>query len=161
MTRYLLIATPLIVLWLVLSAASLSSWVIGIPVIMLVIVVCDRCLGFSSNLKTSAINLLGLFRFMFFFVQESIRGGIDVGRIVLSSKPGSNPRFFDYPIALQNPVAQHLFINSISLLPGTLSAAWQGDRAHIHALDHSTETIQGIKALESRVGEMFGEKPCP
>lgn len=152
--------TSLIALWLVLTQASLASWVIGIPFILLALVVCVQCFSSGDQQQIQAINIHGVLRFILYFVWESIRGGIDVVRVVMSAKPGLDSQFFDYQISLQNSIARQFFISSISLLPGTLSADWNADTARIHALDLNTDTSNGVKILEQKIADIFGEQLC-
>jgi multicomponent Na+:H+ antiporter subunit E len=50
-----------------------------------------------------------------------------------------------------------VFIDSISLLPGTLSADLRGDLVTVHALDVRTDVVEGLATLERRVAALFGE----
>jgi len=139
-----------------LTAGDIASWMIGLPFIALAILlqpVSDN----SSNKSSLLLNISGLLQFSYFFIIESLRGGVDVSRRVLTATPRVNPVFYDYHMQLQLPYAQQLFISSISLLPGTLCADIDNNRLRIHTLDRHTETAKGIKRLESLAGKIFGE----
>ena len=147
----------LLALWLMLTAGDLGSWMIGLPFIALAILLQpvsdDRSSKFGLSFSVS-----GLLKFIYVFIIESLRGGIDVSRRVLTAEVNTAPVFYDYQLRLQLPYAQQLFISSISLLPGTLCADMDKGRLRIHSLDRHVDTDKGIKRLETLVGKIFGER---
>jgi len=146
----------LLAVWLILTAADLASLIIAIPFIALAILL--RPVADNRSDKSSLlVNISGLVQFGYFFILESLRGGVDVSRRVLAPKTRVDPIFYDYSMQLQIPYAQQLFISSISLLPGTLCADLNNNQIRIHTLDQHMDTTQGIKRLESLVGKIFGE----
>jgi multicomponent Na+:H+ antiporter subunit E len=146
----------LFALWLMLTAGDMASWMIGLPFIALAILL-QPVSANSSNKFSLLLNISGLLQFCYFFIIESLRGGVDVSRRVLTATTRVNPVFYDYHMQLQRPYAQQLFVSSISLLPGTLCADIDKNRLRIHTLDRHMETAEGIKRLESLVGKIFGE----
>ncbi len=143
-------------IWLLLTGGSPTSWLIGLPFIVLALVLLPHPSPAAAS--PAKISPAGLPGFLAHFVTDSVRGGVDVSRRVMSAKPVIDPGFFDYPIRLQSALARHLFVNSISLLPGTLCADWQEETAHIHSLDHGPESLKSIQALERSIGRLFGEQ---
>jgi multicomponent Na+:H+ antiporter subunit E len=146
----------LLAVWLMLTAGDTASWIIGLPFVALAILLQPVSDNRSDKFSLS-LNISGLLQFAYFFILESLRGGMDVSRRVLAAKPRIDPVLYDYSMQLQKPHAQQFFISSISLLPGTLCADLNNNRIRIHSLDQHTETAQGIKRLESLVGKIFGE----
>ena len=56
-----------------------------------------------------------------------------------------------------------LFINAVSLLPGTVAAGLEGDRIMVHALDVNARVEPALQRLEHRVARLFpakGEEPA-
>ena len=151
--RWLLL---LLALWLMLTAADLASLMIGLPFIALAIML-QPASDDSSNGLSLSFNVIGFIQFAYFFIIESLRGGVDVSRRVLTPEIKTAPVFYDYQMRLQQPYAQQLLISSISLLPGTLCADLDKNRLRIHTLDRYTDTASGIERLESLVGNIFGE----
>ena len=145
----------LVALWLLLTGGSLSSWVIGIPFIFLAILAMPSGSVIPAN--TQSLKLAQLPAFLGYFIVESIRGGLDVSRRVFATKPRIEPGFFEYQLRLKSEPARHLFVNCISLLPGTLSADWDGEHARIHTLDHGPQSSDALHLLEQRIGHLFGE----
>ncbi|MFW2439916.1 MAG: Na+/H+ antiporter subunit E [Arenicellales bacterium] len=146
----------LVATWLILTAGHIGSWVIGLPFIALAILLQPNSETRFFK-KSPLLNMIGLVQFGYFFLLESLRGGLDVSSRVLAAKPRVDPVFYDYSMQLRVPNAQLLFITSVSLLPGTLCADLNKNRITIHTLDQHMETTQGIKRLESLVGKIFGE----
>jgi len=148
--------SALLAVWLILTAGDLTSLIIAVPFIALAIllqpVAANRC-----EKSSLLVNISGLLQFAWFFILESLRGGVDVSRRVLAAETRVDPVFYDYSMQLQRPHAQQLFISSISLLPGTLCADMNNNQLRIHTLDQQMDTTQGIRRLESLVGKIFGE----
>ncbi len=143
-------------IWLLLSQGDIASWVIGLPFILIAMAL--RPSGQQSQNKESTFNLTGLLRFSYFFFIESFRGAIDISRRVLATDLKIDPYFYEYSIRLRHPVARQLFVNTISLVPGTLSADWFNENARIHSLDKQPQLKQGVIQLENRIASIFGEQ---
>jgi multicomponent Na+:H+ antiporter subunit E len=148
-------AVALAALWILLTGADATSWVVGVPFIALSIFLLPGPSRIEPTSGRLVIKRLPAFAWL--FIVESMRGGIDVSRRVLSRQPDLEPGFFDYRTRLQSATARQLFINCISLLPGTLCADLDGDVGRIHALDSDQQAVDGIRALETSVGHLFGE----
>jgi len=157
-----ILTVMMIAVWLLLSRGESTSWVIGVPFLTLAGFVFVVYLGTGEHQQSPKFRIrpVGTMQFIVFFIVESLRGGIDVVRIVLSAKPVLNPQFFDYPVSLKNSVAQQLFISSISLLPGTLSVDWEDGNVRIHVLNLQDGTFNGVKALEIKIANIHGEALC-
>lgn len=140
-------------LWVVFAGPDPGSWVIGAPTV----------LGATwASLKLSAprprtLSPAGTLRFLPFFLVESLRGGIDVAWRVLRPAMAVRPGLRTYRTRLRNPSARLVFVDSISLLPGTLSADLRNDVVTVHALDVETEIERALEALEGRVAALFDE----
>jgi multicomponent Na+:H+ antiporter subunit E len=146
----------LLAAWFMLTASDVASLVIGLPFVLLAILFRPKSEAGQVEHKIS-LSIPGLFRYLGFFIVESLRGGLDVSRRVLASEPRVSPAFFDYSMRLHAAPAQQLFISSISLLPGTLCADRDDKLLRIHALDKDMDTTPAIKQLELRVARVFGE----
>jgi multicomponent Na+:H+ antiporter subunit E len=140
-------------LWLVLAGTKPASWIVGVPFILLASFAAARL----SRQVGADPRPLGMLTFVPFFLWESVLGGIDVARRVLSPKLPIAPAILTYRTRLSDPAAQVAFINSISLLPGTLSADFRNGVLQVHALDGHTDVLGGLKRLEHRVAALFGQ----
>jgi len=146
----------LLAFWLILTAGDSASLIIAALFIVLAILLKPPIAKNTSKTMLN-VNISGLLQFAWFFMLESLRGGIDVSRRVLSARPRVDAVFYDYSMRLQIPYAQQLFISSISLLPGTLCAELDKQQLRIHTLDQQMDTPAGIRRLESLIGKIFGE----
>ena len=150
--RILLRLTAFCYLWYVLTGSDGLSWIVGGPAVLCVT-------GMSLMLSppsTMTIRLTGLLRFIPFFLYQSLRGGIDVMRRALSFKQRLNPGMVSYTTLLPEGTARILFVNTISLLPGTLSAKLQGNQVTIHTLDQELPVWENIQHLENKVATLTG-----
>ena len=58
-------------------------------------------------------------------------------------------------MTLSDPGAQLLFVNTVSLLPGTLAADLNGETVRIHALDIHADIHADLGRLEGAVARMY------
>jgi multicomponent Na+:H+ antiporter subunit E len=101
----------------------------------------------------------GLARFSLYFLFESLRAGVDVALRALHPKLPLNPGWVDYELQLPPGSSRVLFINAVSLLPGTLSADVKGNVVSIHTLLTATDTEPELHSLEAQIADLFGLNP--
>ncbi|TVQ86738.1 MAG: cation transporter [Chromatiaceae bacterium] len=177
--RLLLLA----LLWSVIAGRDPLSWMIGLPTVVGAALMSwrlDRTLADGAGQPLadtspgaeltldpdraaaprsgSRLSLPGLLRFLPFFVGQSVLGGVDVATRVMRPRVRVAPGLQIFPMRLRDPVAQIAFLNSISLLPGTLSADLHGCVITVHALDSSLDVAAQLRRLEHRVADLFGER---
>ncbi len=138
-------------LWWILTAGSLESWVIGVPVVLMAVYL-SRSLKSTRSYRVAPWSLA---RFLAFFVVESVKGGIDVARRALLPGQRTSPHFLEYRSNLPNGWPLALFANTISLLPGTLTARIDADRLTLHALAGDMRPLDGVQACERHVAAVF------
>jgi multicomponent Na+:H+ antiporter subunit E len=98
----------------------------------------------------------GILRFLPFFLEQSVRGGIDVAGRAFHPRLPVLPGFIEYPLRLPEGPARVFFVNSLSLLPGTLSAELRKGVLRVHLLHREMPARKRIEQLETRVAEVFG-----
>jgi len=148
MFRALLLAPA----WWALTEGDASSWLFGIPVLV------------SAALASTALapaqrvrwRFKGFVAFAGFFLLASLRSGIDVARRALHPRLPIDPAFVRFEFRLPKGPAQVFLVNTISLLPGTLSVELQETSALIHVLDERLPFARTLRNLEGRVAELFG-----
>jgi multicomponent Na+:H+ antiporter subunit E len=143
--------------WWLLTAGGPFSWHLGIPAVLAAAWAGAR-LGASGDSTWSA---LGAAQFALVFLRESVRGGIDVAGRTLAPTPRVATGFRDYRIRLRDARARLLFVNTVSLLPGTLAADLEGDRLKVHALDINQDIAGELATLERAVGRVYREELQP
>jgi multicomponent Na+:H+ antiporter subunit E len=140
-------------LWLVIAGSDPASWIIGVPAVLLATVYAARL----AQTGRGGVSVAGALAFMPYFLWQSLLGGLDVAVRVLRPVMRIRPGFQQYRVRLQNLNARVFFLDSISLLPGTLSADMRAGVIEVHALDASADLAPELADLERRVARLFGE----
>lgn len=137
--------------WLGLNGSDLGSWLIGGPVVLAAALLGGALRGGRGP----RLRWLGLPPFLGFFLRESLRGGWDVAWRVLHPRLPVTPGFVHFTTTLPEGPVRYLFVNVVSLLPGTVSAGFDGDRIVVHALDVDSGVETALRSLERRVARLF------
>jgi multicomponent Na+:H+ antiporter subunit E len=134
-------------LWAILSGSE--GWSIGVPVIFIATA--------ATSLVTPANrwSLAGLARFLPYFIWNSLRGGVDVAARALHPGLPIDPAVLRYEMRLDSIEARVLMADTVTLLPGTLSADLQGKVLLVHVLNASGPFMERLGTLEQRVGGLF------
>jgi multicomponent Na+:H+ antiporter subunit E len=66
------------------------------------------------------------------------------------------PANVTYELRLPRMAPRILFLNTVSLLPGTLSSELAEDQLVVHVLDCSQPVLQDLAILEERIADIFG-----
>jgi multicomponent Na+:H+ antiporter subunit E len=107
--------------------------------------------------ETAPLHPLRLLRFAPWFLLQSVLGGVDVAARAFRGGTGLSPGLVEYTTRLQRPVVRVIFANTVSLMPGTLTARLIGDTLTVHALDDGADVAARLAVVEARVGRAFGE----
>ncbi len=138
-------------LWWVLSNGTEAAWLIGLPAVAGAVLARQR-LGGPWVMR---ISLRGLIRFVPFFLWQSMRGGVDVALRTLAPRMRIRTDFHGYRTALNTSSARTLFVNCVSLLPGTLAADFDGEYLEVHVLNTDSDLDRELAALERVVARVF------
>ncbi len=133
--------------WLGLNGLDLDSWLVGIPAVAAGAWAATR---FTAR-PYVPIRFAGLLPFAATFLHQSLLGGWDVARRVLAPSMPIRPGRVVFTTRLPEGTPRHLMLSTISLLPGTLSAGFEGDRIEVHALDTRADVDAELRHLERRV----------
>lgn len=139
-------------LWWILTEGDWASWGVGMPVL----VASTYATFLLRSPNAWRWNLVGLARFLPMFVWFSLRGGLDVAQRALHPHCPLAPELLIYPLRLPVGPARVFFANTVSLLPGTLSAELEDDRLTVHSLDATLPILESLGYLESLVSGLFG-----
>lgn len=135
-------------LWAVLADGQ--GWSVGIPFILLAAVA--SCLVAPMSRWSFA----GLARFLPYFIWNSLRGGVDVAIRVLHPKLPVEPALVHYELRLDDTAARVMMADTVTLLPGTLSADLDDHVLVVHVLNASVPFTALLEVLEQRVADLFG-----
>jgi multicomponent Na+:H+ antiporter subunit E len=98
-------------------------------------------------------------RFLAFFAWQSVRGGVDVAWRALSPAGRVQPGFVDYDPRLGEGTARAIFIEVVSVMPGTLVAEQKdagGGPVVVHVLDPALPIESSLTGVEREVRLLFG-----
>ncbi len=157
--RYVVMAIALLVFWLLLVAWDLQSLMIGLFFIALALYT-SYCLAGGTVYADGAprIQVLRLPHFLLFFLANSIKGGIATAKLAFSPNLALSlsPSFVYYPIKHIKPGApMHLFINLISLLPGSVCVIREPNGVLVHVLRSDPQITEELRDCELAVGNLF------
>jgi len=137
--------------WIVVSEGDLASLRAGVPSSL---VAAGVSLALSPG-RAPSVSLPGLVRFIGFFLVHSVRGGIDVAMRAIKPSLPIDPGTVTYRLRIEPVSVRVLFVNTLSLLPGTLSTHLDGDELIVHVLDCRGPVISDIEIVERRLADVF------
>ncbi len=137
-------------LWWVLTDGEMNSWLVGAPVVL------SATLASVMLLPPFSWSLMGIIRFVPFFLWRSLRGGMDVARCALHPRLPISPGLFDYLFRLPPGLPRVFMANTVSLLPGTLSLELGANYLQVHVLDERKDFLSELEKVEQRVAAIFG-----
>jgi len=136
-------------IWWILTGSVLNSWLIGVPVVMLATSV-------SMVIQPpSTWSAIGLVRFIPFFLWHSLHGGVDVARRALHPRLPISPQIVEHRWRLPPGLPRVFMANTVSLLPGTLSAELDEKRLCVHVLDKTGVFAAQLSNVEAHVSRVF------
>jgi len=138
-------------LWWLMADGQHSSWIIGIPAIIFATWAFVRLNPRAGH----RVSIIGLLRFIPFFLIESLRGGIDVAARTLHPRLNIEPGFYRYQLKLEDGLQRLFFVNCVNLLPGTLTADIHEDCIEIHLLSEDINPEAGLSRLQEAVSQLF------
>jgi multicomponent Na+:H+ antiporter subunit E len=97
-----------------------------------------------------------MLHFVPFFVLTSLRGGLDVAWRALHPRLPIAPVLLHHPLRLPPGTARTFLIDTVSLLPGTLSTDVREATLVLHVLTDSSAAAPGVVRLEQHVAALFG-----
>lgn len=147
-------AAVLALLWGGLTGWDPTSWVMGAPAVLAGTAL---TLLFPPRPRWR-LSLPGALHFALWFAVEAVRGAIDVSRRAFAPNMPLAPGFRSHRLTLPPGPARLVFVNAITLLPGTLSAELADDLVVVHMLDTGADLDADLKALEARVRALFALK---
>lgn len=93
--------------------------------------------------------------FAAFFLVESVKAGVQVARIALRPRLVLDPALVRVPLTLPPGLPQVLLMNTLTLLPGTLSVRVDGASLCLHVLDRRQPVEASVRAAEARIARML------
>ncbi len=138
-------------LWWVLAEGRVDGWALGAIAVALATWTSWVVLPPGPG----GISPLGLFRFMTFFVWNSLRGGVQVAAMALRGRPALRPALLELQITLPPGGARVLLVNVLGLMPGTIGVELAGETLRLHVLDERMPVVAEARALEIAISNLY------
>lgn len=143
-------AAVLALVWWMLADGDTDSWVVGLPLVIV------ATLTSLAMLAPVTLSLTGILRLAPFFIWHSLRGGVDVAWRALHPKVPVYPALVEFNTRLPPGLPRILMVNTVSLLPGTLSADLRANCLQVHVLASAEAVPSQLLAQEQAVARVFG-----
>lgn len=155
MGAVLLRGTAFALVWWVLAEGRADSWGVGV-VSVAAALAASLYLAPPGAGRLSPTGLLG---FAGFFLAQSFKGGVQVA--VRAFRPAMDlaPALVDVPVALPDGLPRVLLVNTLNLLPGTVSVRLAGDRLRLHVLDARLPVAEEVRQAEARIACLWRTGP--
>ena len=139
-------------LWWWLVGWQPASLMVGVPFILLA----AYSLTALRESRIASFNWQAAVQFTGYFFLQTLQGTWAVARLVLRNDANRQVGLtFSFPNSLKHDSARLLFINSISLLPGTLVIDFDEERLLIHSVDATNTGEAEIARCENKVAAIF------
>ena len=149
--RFFATLLTLAVIWGLLTEFRLDALVFGLPAVLAgagLVFVLPPGRGWRISPRAALV-------FVLWFGVQSVRGAVDVAARAFSPRMGLRPGFRRYPLSLPEGAARVMFLNTITLLPGTLSAELEEGAVVVHMLDMRADLEADLGQLEARIAALF------
>lgn len=136
-------------IWWSISGGAGNSWWFGVPVVILAVIM-------SVVLQPPGLFVWSAFlRFVLMFFVRSLVGGVDVAWRAFHPGLPISPKLIRYPLQLRQGLPQVFMANTVSLLPGTLSAELKANCLQVHVLNERRDYLSELVAVEHAVSRIF------
>jgi len=155
--------------WIILSGKfDVQHLLMGLATVLIVSWMCRPFLSVASVANPEKdyalfdLPYLKLFFYAGWLCRELVKANVEVALIVLNPQMPISPRLVTFKKTMDNPVAQTVLANSITLTPGTITVDVEEDVYTIHALTEkaalSLVPLAGEGEMLTRVGRLFNEQ---
>ncbi len=149
--------------WVVFNGRlTLEIAIFGLVISALLYAFICRFMGYSTAIDRFAIRNTGLFiKYFILLIKEIFKANFTASKMVISSRYDVEPALVSFETDLKTDSARVLLANSITLTPGTITVALEGNRLTVHCLDKSlaeglsdSEFVHILHEMEDRMGEV-------
>ncbi len=146
--------------WILLSGRTTDTLTLtlgGASIIVVLILV--KRLGILDPETAPQSRLPAYLRYWNWLGGEIVKANVAVTRIVMRSDLDVTPRVVRVRGRARTPMGRAVFANSVTLTPGTVTVAVEGDDMVVHALTADFVDEQGFEEMRVRaVGAAEGER---
>lgn len=111
------------------------------------------------DVEHHSIRIWHIFVFAFYFIQQTVKGGIGVALLSFLPKKFTRPYYVDYKyqIPLHSKEAKLAFAAILCIFPGSLASETYQNGVQIHVLDERLFNINDVIKLEKIIAGILGE----
>jgi multicomponent Na+:H+ antiporter subunit E len=141
---FVLLAFLLLLFWLLLSASFDWQHILaGVVIALLLTAFWGEIIFTGSQTRFSVGQVFGLAAYLASLVLEIIKANFHVAYLVLHPHLPISPGFVTYHLDLEKDLTTALFLNSITLTPGTITVEYEVDRLVVHCITReNAEAVQ-------------------
>jgi multicomponent Na+:H+ antiporter subunit E len=140
--------------WWILTEGESSALLVGAPVVLAALI---SSISLPSP-SPPTWHPLGLLRLAWVFVVGSVHGGLDVACRALAPRLRIAPCVMEYTLRVPEGAARNLLLGTLTLMPGTLAVADEGQRLELHVIAARGGLADEIAALEASVARATGAR---
>ena len=162
MLRSLSLGAVLFVTWLLLSGFYDAPMLLGLGVVSTVLVVYIARRMDVIDHEGHPVHLsLGGVLYWPWLLWEIVKSNIDVAKVILSPSMPATPAFFKVKSSQKTDLGRTIYANSITLTPGTITVAIDGEDFLIHAL--TREGAEGVMSgkMDRKVSRLEAPSETP
>lgn len=115
----------------------------------------------SLQKRRPEIHWLAAARYPFWLLKEIVLANLQVARIILHPRLPIDPVLVQFDGRLEDPLAQVVLGNSITLTPGTITLSLERGTYVVHAITREGASATALGGMRGRVAEVFGEASAP
>ena len=123
--------------WLILNGRITAEiCILGLAIAALLFYFICRFMDYSIKKELLMFKLTPWFvRYFWVLVEEIAKANLNVLKLILSPDTEPEPAMVYFDIGLRTGIAKVILADSITLTPGTITVAVEGDRFCVHCLD--------------------------
>ncbi|MDJ0832485.1 MAG: Na+/H+ antiporter subunit E [Gammaproteobacteria bacterium] len=159
---FIILFATLFLFWLLLSnSLAVDVLIIGVVVSAFISLVFYQGLTFFTEFRLSPQAVVAGFKFYGHFFKELLRSNLSMAAIVLSPPLPISPAIVKVRTRLKSRMGRLMLANSITLTPGTMTVAMEGEWLYIHCVrlddsDLEAATREIVSEFEPYLEVMYG-----
>lgn len=134
-----------LVLWIVFNGKiTLEILVLGVIICSVLFAFCSKFMNYSLHRDIKIMKKLPLmFQYILILIIEVLKANRQVLHFIMTPKYQVEPQIVHFTSNLKTETARVILANSITLTPGTITVALEGNEFAVHCLDK--EFAEGIE----------------
>ena len=141
------------ILWIIFNGRiTLEIISFGIVISAVMYAFICRFMGFSPSTEFNYLKKSGyIIQYIYILVKEIVSANIVTMKLILTSNYAVEPVLIQFKTDFKNSNSKFLLANSITLTPGTITVALDGDTFTVHCLDKTlAEGIDSSRFIKKK-----------